>query len=106
MLLNLSLIIISKLIVSDPIYSASNQASYTRLTNDDLLITLNTGAEITIKQHYAADNAHRIESIQFADAAIDTTTLNGLLPTIANASQGNDVLKHKASNDNEWSLTA
>lgn len=77
----------------------SNQASYTRLTNDDLLITLNTGAEITIKQHYAADNTHRIESIQFADATIDTTTLNSLLPTIAIASQGNDTLLGTTGND-------
>lgn len=82
----------------------SSQASYIRLTNDDLLVTLDTGAEITIKQHFSADNANKIELLKFVDMTIDTGTLDGLIPTIANASQGNDTLLGTSGDDilNGW----
>lgn len=70
----------------------SSQASYTRLSNDDLLISLTTGAEITIKQHFATGNAHRIENFKFSDATISASILDGLTPSVASATKGNDVL--------------
>ena len=77
----------------------SSQASYSRLANDDLLVTLNTGAEITIKQHYAANNVNKIEILKFADTTVATAAFDGLTPSIAIASQGNDTLLGTAGDD-------
>jgi len=71
----------------------STGASYRRLANDDLVVTLVNGAEITLQQHYATGNAHRIENLKFADATISATTLDSLVATIAPATVGNDVLR-------------
>ncbi len=68
----------------------STGASYRRLTNDDLVVTLANGAEITLQKHYAAGNANRIENLKFADATIDAATLDSLVATIAPATAGND----------------
>jgi len=77
----------------------SSDAKYTRLTNNDLLVTLSNGSEIIIKQHFAATNQQRIEAFQFVDTLFNTTSLDSLTPTTNSASLGNDTLHGTVSND-------
>jgi Ca2+-binding RTX toxin-like protein len=77
----------------------STQTSYRRLSNDDLVVTLGSGAEITLQQHFAANGSHRIEILQFADGNILASSLDNLIASLTPATPGDDLLLGTSGND-------